>query len=490
MNYRILSRLLGVITAALGAAFLLSLCVSLYYMGADPREELAMRGFGLSAVAAILLSAFFHYKGRNAVRRLFGKEALATIGLGWLLATIVGALPYILIARVGPHDAIFESASGLTTTGASIFSDVEALPRSLLFWRSLSQWIGGLGVVVFFVAILSFLGAGAKILFSRESSAQAADLGSERVQTGVSRIMGLYMAISLACMLAYLAAGMSVYDAVTHMLATISTGGFSTYNASMAHFANPLIEWICILFMALGGTSFVLILKVIQREPRAISQNSELKVYYAILAAATLVCIVFNFGHEHFDGIHELVRHSAFQVVSIMTTTGFATRDFDQWMPVLHAVLLALMVIGGSSGSTSGGSKVVRLVTALRYVAQLVERSYRGNVVRSIRVNGAPMSQQACEDSNGFLVMVALVAAAGTMTVALFEPNMSFEGCVSASFACLFNIGPGFAELGPMRNFSELSAASKFFLSLLMIMGRVELFAILALFSPQVWKKY
>jgi len=491
MNYKILSRLLGVITAALSAAFVISMGVAFYYRHTDPQEIAALQGFGVSTLIAVVLSLSFFYMGRSADKRLFGKEALATIGLGWILATIVGSLPYIFIAPgISFADAIFESASGFTTTGASIFSNIEHLPRSLLFWRSLSQWIGGLGVVVFFVAILSFLGAGAKILFSRESSAQAADLGSERVQTGVSRIMRLYVALSIACTLAYWAAGMSLYDAVNHMCTTLSTGGFSTHNASMAYFDNPLVEWICILFMALGGTSFVLMLKLFHGERKALQQNTEFKAYYLILAGATLICIIFNFGHEQMPQLHSLVRHSAFQVVSIMTTTGYATKDFDLWLPALHALLLALMVIGGSSGSTGGGIKVVRFVTSLRYTLQLLERSFRKNVVRSIRVNGTPLSQQACEDSNGLLIMFMLVGGAGTILVALFEPHMSLEGSLSACFACLFNIGPGFAEVGPMHNFSDLHFVTKYILSLLMIMGRVELFAILALFSPALWKKY
>ncbi|MFA5256734.1 MAG: TrkH family potassium uptake protein [Opitutales bacterium] len=491
MNYPILSRLLGIITAAIGAAFVISMGVAMHYRAGDPQEVVALRGFGFSALIAVALSVTFHYLGRKANKRLFGKEALATIGLGWIIASIVGALPYIFIAKnIGIADAVFESASGFTTTGASIFSNVELLPKSLLFWRSLSQWIGGLGVVVFFVAILSFLGAGAKILFSRESSAQAADLGSERVQKGVSRIMRLYVALSIICTLAYWAAGMSLYDAFNHMCTTLSTGGFSTHNASMAYFNSALIEWLCILFMALGGTSFVLMLRLIQGERKALAQNTELKAYYLILAAATLTCMVFNFGHAQMPDAHGLLRHSAFQVVSIMTTTGYATKDFDLWVPALHALLLLLMVVGGCSGSTGGGVKVVRFVTSLRYTRQLLERSYRSNVVRSIRVNGTPLSQQACEDSNGFLIMMGLVAGAGTMLVALFEPHMSLEGSLSASFACLFNIGPGFAEVGPMHNFASLHFVTKYVLSLLMIMGRVELFAVLALFSPELWKKY
>jgi trk system potassium uptake protein len=491
MNYRLLARLLGIITGAIGLSFVVCLGVAYYYSRVDPAENVAMNGFAMSAYAAMMLTLLFEFLGRKAKSQLFNKEAIAVIGLGWVVATIIGALPYVFIVPgVGFADGIFESASGFTTTGASIFKDVEALQHSVLFWRSLSQWIGGLGVVVFFVAILSFLGAGAKILFSNESSAQAADIGSERVQTGVSRILRLYLLLSLLCTLAFYAAGMSLFDAVNHMCTTLSTGGFSTYNASIGFFNSPLIEWVCIVFMAIGGTSFILLIKIRHGERRIVRKNSEFKAYYGIIAVATLICAAFNYFDGQIADMSGALRHSCFTVVSLMTTTGFATKDFNLWLPVLHSVLLVVMIVGGCSGSTAGGVKVVRFVTALKYSRQMLERSYRSNVVRSLRLNGAPMSNADCEESNGFLVVTFLVLCAGLILMAHFEPHMSLEGTVSSVIACLFNVGPGFAEVGPTRCYADLHIASKYLLSLLMIMGRVELFAILALFVPSLWRKF
>jgi trk system potassium uptake protein TrkH len=491
MNYRLLARLLGIITGAIGISFILCLGVALYYVRGDPAEGVAIHGFTTSACIAMLLTLLLEVLGRKARRQLFNKEAVAVIGLGWMVATAVGALPYLFIVPgLGVEDAVFESASGFTTTGASIFKDVEVLQHSLLFWRSLSQWIGGLGVVVFFVAILSFLGAGAKILFSNESSAQAADLGSERVQTGVSRILRLYLLLSLLCTLAFYAAGMSLFDAVNHMCATLATGGFSTHNASIGWYNSPLIEWICIFFMAVGGTSFILLLKIRHGAYVMVRKNSEFKAYIGIILVATLVCAAFNFFGGQIGDVHGAVRRSCFTVVSLMTTTGFATNDFDLWLPVLHLVLLLVMIVGGSSGSTAGGVKVVRSVTAIKYAGMLLERSYRSNIVRSLRINGEPMSAEDCEESNGFLIVAFLVAAAGMILMAHFEPHMSLEGTVSSVITCLFNVGPGFAEVGPMRCFADLHIASKYLLSLLMIMGRVELFAVLALFVPSLWRRF
>jgi trk system potassium uptake protein len=490
MNYRILARILGIITGAIGAAFVVCLFVAFHYAKYDHAEEAAIRGFSECAIIAMLLTLVLELLGLRASSKLFGKEALAAIGLSWILASIIGALPYAIIAHASIADSVFESASGFTTTGASIFKDVEVLPHSLLFWRALSQWIGGLGVIVFFVAILSFLGAGAKMLFSHESSAHAADLGSERVQTGVSHIVRLYILLSLLCTLAFYAAGMNVFDAFCHMCTTLSTGGFSTKNASIGWYDSALIDWLCIVFMMIGGISFVLLLKVRHGQHGILRGNTELKAYFTIILVATAVCSIFNWWDGQITDLHGVIRHSAFAVVSVMTTTGFATKDFDLWMPVLHSVLLALMVIGGCSGSTAGGVKVVRFVTSLRYARQLVEKSFRSNVVRSVRINGQPISSDECQETSGFLVLTALVVGLGLILMALFEPRMSFEGSFSATLACFFNVGPGFKEVGPMRCYADLCMASKYLLSLLMIMGRVELFAVLALFAPALWRKF
>jgi trk system potassium uptake protein TrkH len=492
MNYRLLARLLGIITGAIGLAFVLCLGVAWhYYHGGDVAELAAIHGFALSAGIAGILTMLLEFLGRKARRQLFNKEALAIIGLGWTVATVIGALPYFFIVPyAGFVDGIFESASGFTTTGASIFRDVEVLQHSVLFWRSLSQWIGGLGVVVFFVAILSFLGAGAKILFSNESSAQAADLGSERVQTGVSRILRLYLALSVICTLAFYATGMGFFDAVNHMCTTLSTGGFSNHNASIGYYNSPLVEWVCIVFMAIGGTSFILILRFVRGERRILRKNTEFRAYYGIILAATFICAAFNYFDGQIADIHGAVRHSCFTVVSLMTTTGFATQDFDKWLPVLHMVLLAVMIIGGCAGSTSGGVKVVRAVTAWKYAGKMLEKSFRLNVVRTIRINGQPLSGEDCEESNGFLVVTFLIMASGMILMAHFEPHMSLEGTISSVIACLFNVGPGFAEVGPTHCYADLHIASKYLLSLLMVMGRVELFAILALFAPSLWRKF
>jgi trk system potassium uptake protein TrkH len=278
MNYAILFKLQSFILGAMAIAFGVCLGLALVY-DHNTTTDLAVPGFSVSFLIAASLCIGCFFLGRTGDNSLFRKEALATIGTGWILASLLGALPYFLILPgITYTEAVFESASGLTTTGASILSNLETLPRSLHFWRALSQWMGGLGVVVFFVAVLSFLGAGAKVLYSRESSAQAADLNTARVQSGVLRLVQLYIGLSVLCTVVYWLCGISWFESIIHMFTTLSTGGFSTRSASVAAFANPAFEWAVIFFMAVGGTSFILIIELLRRNwrPSPIRRNSRL----------------------------------------------------------------------------------------------------------------------------------------------------------------------------------------------------------------------
>lgn len=491
MNYAILFKLQSVILGAIAVAFAISTGLALVY-DHEISSDLSVVGFSVSFLVAACLSLGCFVLGKTGDNTLFRREALATIGCGWLIASLIGALPYFLILPdVSFAEAFFESASGLTTTGASILSDLENLPRSLHFWRALSQWMGGLGVVVFFVAVLSFLGAGAKVLFSRESSAQAADLNTSRVQEGVFRLVQVYLALSLLCIIVYWICGLSWFDSIVHMFTTLSTGGFSTRSGSIADFHNPALEWAIIAFMAIGGTSFLLLIDFIFRRWHQIRKSTEFRAYYALLFGFTAVITIFLLIDKDSSlGPGEAIRTSAFQVVSIMTTTGFATADFDLWLPVTHVMLLALMFIGGCSGSTAGGTKVIRFIVALKVSGQQLEKAYRSRVVRPLKVNGKSLSPTEAEAIMYYIVILTLVVFSATLVIALFEPAMSFEGIVSTMAACLFNIGPGLAEIGPTQTFAGFHGHTQVFLAFLMIMGRLELFALLVLFAPSLWKRF
>ena len=492
MNYLLVCKLQAVILAALTVAFGGSAILAATYDDPAIHHE-ALFGFLFSALVTGSCAFGLFILGRQSSNLMFRREALTVVGTGWISASVFGALPYYLVLPdMSFAAAVFESASGFTTTGASVLSDLENLPPSLLFWRSTSQWIGGLGVVVFFVAVLSFLGAGAKVLFSRESSAQAAELDTARVQRGVMRLMMLYFGVSGACFAALmLIGGMNWFEAINHTFTTISTGGFSTRSASVADFHSPTIEWIIIVFMAIGGTSFIPMLRFSRGDWGALGRSSEIKGYYLIVIGATAVIAgLLWIDHAYHGGWHETVRASAFQVLSILTTTGFATEDFDAWLPASHVVFLLLMLIGGCSGSTAGGAKVIRVLIAGKISMQQIEKAYRARVVRPLRINGETLSREAQETVLVFFIVMGFVALLGLLAIALFEPQLSLPGTVSAVAACLFNIGPGLAEVGPTQNFAFFGQPSLVLLSLLMILGRVEFFAVLVLFAPALWKRY
>jgi len=491
MNFPLVLRLLSGILLALAGAFAASAAVT---WGLD--EGLArgqtLAGMGWSALIVSGLAAVFWWDGRRAKQAFFAREALAVVGLGWLLASAVGALPYILIVpQIGIIGAIFESASGLTTTGASVLSNLEDLSRGLHFWRAISQWIGGLGVVVFFVVVLASLGAGAKVLFSRESSASVQALDVARIQSGARALAGLYLGLTAACVLTFRLCGLNWYEAVIHAFTTLSTGGFSTRSASVAAFANPALEWAMIAFMALGGTSFVFLLRLLRGDGRVWRSSAEVTMYYVIIGGATLLVAGFLAWQLEFNTTLEAaVRTAAFQVISILTTTGYASADFNQWLPVNHVLLLALMVVGGCAGSTAGGVKVARVMVALKVCRQQIELAYRSRAVRTMRMNGEVVTLEAQARVVQFLVLMAVIALGGFLLIALLEPNVSLEGSLTAMAACLFNIGPGLAEVGPTQNFAFFHPYTQLGLVLLMILGRLELFAILVLFSPPFWRKY
>ncbi len=491
MNYPLIFKLLSLIFAIMAGAFAACFCVCLWY-GAKVFEAEALPAWITCMAIAMFFAACFYYPNRDASKKLYKKEALCVVGLGWLASALLGAMPYLLILDCSFADAFFESSSGLTTTGASVFSDLNVIPKSLLFWRCFTQWIGGMGVVIFFVAILSFLGAGGKIIYTHEMGTNPSETDSSRIQVGVLRIIYLYLAISAICFVAFKLVGMDYYDALCHMFATVSTGGFSVYSNSIAHYNSPLIEWTVTLFMFIGGINFSVILMFVMGKFRAVLRNTELRWYVGILCFSTLsiASVLINADALSFSNVNYAIRTSAFQVVSIMTSTGFMTADYCLWVPLAHVILFCLMFIGGCSGSTSGGLKVIRVVVAFKMSLVGIEKSFRTHVVRIMRLNGQPLDVLLMASAMSFIMLYMFTTIFGVLSISLIERNVSFAGCLSAVVTCISNIGPGLAEVGPASSYGFLAQPSKLILSLLMIMGRLEFYAILALFMPSLWKKF
>lgn len=474
---------------ALCGAFATSIGAGLF-MGEQIGDR-SIRAFVVTIVLALALSGIFWALGRKGKTKLFRREAMCAIGLSWILATFIGAIPYVLtVEGCDITDALFESASGLTTTGATAFGDFYEFPSSLLFWRSLSQWVGGLGVVVFFVAVLSSLGAGAKILFTNESSGASSDFEQGRIQHGAFALMVYYLSISIACMLAYKLAGMTWFQAINHCMTTVATGGFSTEAASIEQFNSPTIEWISIVFMTLSATTFLFVIRLLRGQRSILKQNNEVYWFFGILAASTallsLYLVELTGNLPNLDSL----RTALFQAVSIMTTTGYSSADFDKWLPPAQMLLVILMFVGGCSGSTAGGVKVVRIVVALRAAIRSVAHAFRPHVTIPMRMSGQHLSERAIFGITLFLMLMAALQIISMLLVSAMEPELTFLGVFSCVQATLFNIGPGFEAVGPTENFHFLRPTTKCFLSLLMILGRLELYAVMVLFAPSVWKRF
>lgn len=490
MNYALLFRLLTYVTTAVAAAFLAALAVGFYFKEHQTAPD-AMVGLAISVGAVLLLTLAFHLLGRRATIRLFRKEAFALIGLSWLLASLLGALPFLLIhPEASWGDAIFESASGFTTTGASVFTGFEEWPRSLLFYRCLTQWIGGLGVLVFFVAVLGSLGVGGKILFTNEFTGSSTDIDTGHFQRGVLQILYYFVALSALCCLALRFSGLGWYDAICHTFTTVATGGFSTQSLSIESFQNPAVEWTMILFMILGATGFLVQIRLWKGHFSQFRRYDEFKVFMVIIVAATITITILRLestGEFEFEG-H--LRAAAFQVVSIATTSGFTTENFDAWQTPAKMILLGLMIIGGCAGSTAGGIKISRLIILYRFLWQNLEKSFRPNVVRTIKMNGKVLKADVRDSALGYLLLLGAILFISIIGIALLEQTESVTTGISIVVSTLFNIGPGLDQVGPYGNYGFLKDTTKLLLSLLMIIGRLEVYAILVLMVPGLWKKF
>jgi trk system potassium uptake protein TrkH len=489
MNTAIIYRLLGMVLIALSAAF--TMCILAGTLNGETLSDISIQAFMVSIVVCMVSAGILLRLGINGSKKLFRREALCVIGLSWILASTVGALPYLLIVEdCTAADALFESTSGLTTTGATAFPNFHEFPKSLLFWRSLSQWFGGMGVVVFFVAILSSLGAGAKILFSNESSGTSSDFDHGRIQSGALYLMLYYLGLSVACLLAYKFGGMTWFQATNHMMTTVSTGGFSTEPMSIEQFQSPLLEWICILFMILGGTTFVFAINLLRMRKNKSKESDEIIYFLAILIVSSLLLTLYLVELHGKLPDHDSFRTAVFQAVSIMTTTGYSSTNFDTWLPAAKIILLILMLIGGCSGSTSGGIKVVRVMIAMRTVFHSVILAFRPNLTKPIRINGRVLSESNIHSVVTFVTLNIIIGVVCMFYVSSIEPSITPMETFSCVQATLFNIGPGFDSFGPTKNFGFLHSLTKVYLSLLMILGRLELYAVLVLFYPKIWKQY
>lgn len=490
MNYRLLSKVLGYLLLLLGGAMLLCLGYA-FWVGEHRSRPEAIQSLGLSIAVTLLTGLVMVFLGRRSGREVLRKEAIAIVGLGWILCGVFGALPYAFgTPRLGLVAAFFESVSGFTTTGASVIVNVDHFPRSILLWRALSQWLGGVGILVLFVALLSYLGAGSKALFRHESSAKSGEGIQARIRDVALRLWQIYAGLTAACCLGLMALGMSFFDAICHTFAAVSTGGFSTRNESIAAYHSVGIELWLVLFMVLGGANFLLYAWLLRHRWDRWAKDEETKAYLALIILSSFVIALDLTLLEHHHSFGLALRESLFQVVSIMTTTGFASADFDRWPHFSRLMLIFLMGVGGCAGSTAGGIKVSRWLLFFKTVRLEIINAFRPNQVIALQLNGNLVDASLRTQTVFFVALAGVTVALGTGLVSLLEPALNIETSLSAVMATLFNIGPGLGVVGPTQNYFHFAPVTLVLLSLLMVLGRLEFFALLVLFIPSLWRKY
>ena len=477
MNRRFDLRLLGWLLL-LTSVFLLLPLIAAVGFGDAPGPFLSV------SLLAALAGAGLLFFTRASERTLRARDGFLVVGGAWLITSAVGALPYLLGGVLGPVDALFESISGFSTTGSTVIADVAALPRSLLLWRAMTQWLGGMGIILFTIAILPLLGIGGMQLFKAEVPGPVADKVRPRLAATARTLWGLYVGFTVAEWVLLMLCGLNWFEALCHAYTTLATGGFSTRNGSVGEFASPAAEWVVIVFMLAAGINFVLHYKLLTGRGREVLRDVELRYFLAIVAgAATLLFVVLWDGAT---SVHETVRAALFQAVSVVTTTGYVSADFELWPPAGQFILVALMLIGAMSGSTGGGPKSLRIVLALRSLRATVHRFIHPHAVVPVKYNGQVVADGVLSGVAAFLTAYALLAVVAAAVVA--AAGYDFATAVSSGLTAIGNVGPGLGAVGALDNFAHFPALVKLVLSACMLLGRLEIFTILVLFSRQFWK--
>ncbi len=478
MNYKAIGYTLGWILIFAAAALLFPCICALIY-----HEPYVRMFFSCSMLCGLL--GFFLAIKKPGNPSMYSREGYITVALGWILLSLVGALPFILSGAVPSFiDALFETVSGLSTTGASILNDVEVLPKSLLFWRSFTHWIGGMGVLVLLVAILPLFGGSNLYLLKAESPGPSVSKLVPKVKSTAKILYGIYIGLTALEVVFLLLGRMNLFDALTTSFGTAGTGGFGVRNDSIAGFS-PYIQIVITVFMILFGIDFSIYHLLLIRNIRSLFKSTEVKTYLALIALSTLI-ISFN-CLSLFSGFGESLRHSAFQVAATITTTGYTTADFDLWPSLSKSLLLLMMFIGACAGSTGGGIKVSRIIILFKSIAKEIKLAAHPKSTVKISMNGHLVEHETVRAVNVFMAAYLVIFALSVLVISI--DGFDFTTNFTAVLASLNNIGPGLSLVGPTHNFSLFSPLSTVVLTLDMLIGRLEIFPVLMLFSPYTWKK-
>jgi trk system potassium uptake protein TrkH len=481
MNIKIILRVLGLLLIVEGLFMLVSMGVALRFGDGDAPAFLYSSL--ICIFPGVLISSLTSSNTKNITKR----EGFMIVTLVWLVFSFFGSLPYLFSGAIPSYtNAFFETMSGFTTTGSSILENIEEMPHGILFWRSLTQWLGGMGIIVLTLSVMPIFGIGGMQLFTAEVPGPTPDKISPKIHQTARVLWGLYLAFTTLEFILLWLGGMSWFDSICHSLTTLATGGFSTKQASIAHWDSAYIQYVIIFFMILAGTNFSLTFLVLQGRFSRLYKDEEFR-YYILFIIGFTIMIFSGLLISTTLGVEQAFRDSLFQVVSIISTTGYATVDYLTWSPILIMLIFALFFFGGSAGSTGGGIKIMRIVVLLKNSYYELRRIIHPNAVIPVRFNNHSVDSKIVTNVLAFFMFYMLVFFVSTIIFTIFEPDISTAmGAVATS---LGNIGPGLGSVGPAESFLHIHPVGKWFLAFLMLLGRLELFTVLVIFSPSFWKQ-
>ena len=481
MNYKMTAYVLGKMLGVEALVLCIPAAVSLIY-----GETSDMAAFGItSAVLCVFFLLFGRKKPENG--RIYGKDGLVIVAAAWILWSVFGALPFYLSREIPSYvDALFETVSGFTTTGSTILTDIEALSYGMNFWRCLTHWIGGMGVLVFVMVVTSLDDKSSMHLMRAEVPGPEVDKLVPKARETAKLLYAMYLALTVAEIIFLLAGGINLYDSIIHSFSTAGTGGFANHNSSVAYYDSAYIDGVITVFMILFGINFNMYFLLLIKDVKSVWKNEEVRAYLGIIVAATLVitCNVLSIYKEPLKAF----RYSIFQVASIITTTGFATADFNLWPELSKCILLLIMVIGACAGSTGGGVKVSRFLILWKSILKQVKGMLHPKSVNVVKVNGKKISNETLQGVYAYFSAYVFVFGISVLLVAL--DNFDFATTISGVLTTLSNVGPGISRVGPIENFQSFSVLSKIVFSMDMLIGRLEIFPFLMICSPSFWRKH
>ncbi len=482
MHWAQVLRTVGALLVCLSLTILVPIAFSLYY--GDGSEWALIRTLGIVLIPGLCLFLV----SRNGRDRGIGhRDGLAIVAISWVSAGFMGALPFYFSGTCPRFtDAFFESISGFTTTGASILTNIEAVPQGVLMWRSLTHWLGGMGIIVFSLAVLPFLCVGGMQLYRAEASGPTPDKLRPRIRDTAILLWKVYLLFTVLQTILLLLGGMNFFDALCHTFGSIATGGFSTKNASVGHYQSAYIEWVIIVFMLIGGINFALHHALFTGKPLVMIKNAEFRFFMGVVALFTIACTVSLYTIP--DGsLGKTFRDAAFQVVSIITTTGYATADYEKWLPLPQAILVFCMFLGSCAGSTSGGMKCMRILLLIKQAYLELVRLIHPKAVLQVKLGKRIVSEEVIRGIWGYFTIYLGLFILASFLLAAMEIDLVTS--FSAVAACIGNIGPGLGEVGPTDNFAHLPSAAKWILSVCMLLGRLEIYTVIVLFVPEFWRR-